>query len=68
MSIFAKRLRELRTECDMSYEKLAEAIGVAKTSVFRWENAQADIKSEYLVAIAKYFGVSVDYLVGEADV
>jgi len=64
MSIFAERLRELRTEKNLSCENLAKKIGVTKTSIIRWENSQADIKGEYLIALSKFFGVTVDYLLG----
>lgn len=36
---FGKRLRELRKQKNLSQEKLAEAVGVAPFTVYRWETA-----------------------------
>jgi len=63
-SNFKERLRELRTAKEMSVEKLAEIIGVSGASVSCWENGINDIKSEYLIRLAKFFGVTTDYLLG----
>ena len=67
MEIFAERLKELRQERGVSLETIAKAIGVSVIAVSRWENKKRIPNIESLVAIAKYFGVSTDYLVGMED-
>ena len=64
MDKFAERLKELRRDKNLSCEQLAKAINVTKTSIIRWENSKADIKREYLIELARFFNVSIDYLVG----
>lgn len=67
MRKFAERLRELRTENKISIEKLSELTGIGSASISRWENNLADIRSDQLIILAKYFDVSTDYLLGLVD-
>ena len=61
---FGERLKELREEKGLGQVKLAEAIGVSKGIVSFWENGLREPKLSNLVALAEYFGVSLDYLAG----
>ena len=67
MKPFAERLKELRAEKSISTVALGKAIGVSGPTISRWENSQMEITSGYVVALAKYFGVSTDYLLGLED-
>ena len=64
MRVFAERLKELRTEKGVSIMTLGKAICVSDATICRWENGISDIKSDQLIGLAKYFGVSVDFLLG----
>ncbi|MBE6709283.1 MAG: helix-turn-helix transcriptional regulator, partial [Ruminococcaceae bacterium] len=63
---FAKNLRELRLRRDLTQDELAEELGVSVQTVSRWESSAKtsypDI--ELLPAIAGFFGVTVDELLG----
>jgi transcriptional regulator with XRE-family HTH domain len=67
MNVFAQRLKELRSEKGLSTMVLGKLIGVSDMSICRWENNKNDIKAEQLVAVAKFFDVSADYLLGLRD-
>ena len=67
MKVFGDRLRQLRTEANLSAMQLAKEIQVSDASIINWENNIYDIKGEYLVRLAKFFGVSTDYLLGLED-
>lgn len=67
MNIFAERLKELRIEKELSLEQLSKELKIGKSSLCRWENCQADVKGSQLVVIAKFFGVTTDYLLGLED-
>ena len=67
MKIFAERLKELRQEKRLSIQALAREVKIGSSSLCRWENCQADVKGSQLVILAKYFGVSIDYLLGLED-
>ncbi len=64
MRVFAERLKELRNEKNVSIMAVGKAIGVSDATICRWENGVSDIKSDQIVLLAKYFGVSADYLLG----
>lgn len=67
MKIFAERLKELRTEKGLSLKELATKIGVSDIAISRWENELRIPKIDTLASIAKFFGVSSDYLIGLED-
>ena len=64
MKFFAQRLKKLRTDSQISQETLAKALGVSYQAVSKWEGAQNYPDVALLPAIADFFGVSVDYLLG----
>ena len=64
MEIFAERLKELRTEKGLSIQQLSQEVKIGVASICRWENCQADVKGSQLVTLAKYFDVTIDYLMG----
>lgn len=64
---FAERLRELRESKNLSLVQLSKELGVSDVAICRWENKQRVPNIESLVLIAKYFGVSTDYLLGLED-
>ena len=67
MKIFCERLQELRQERGMSILALSKEINVAYTSILRWEKEERIPSIEHLKALAVYFGVTSDYLIGLED-
>ena len=57
----------LRTEKNMSQGDLADALGVSRQSVSKWENGNATPDLDKLVKLAKLFGVTLDELVGSQE-
>lgn len=68
MSNFAKRLRELRTSHELSQQKLANYLNLSKSSVNMYERAEREPGLETLEAIADFFNVDLDYLLGKSDI
>lgn len=64
---FKERFRELKKESGLSDFKLSQLLGVSPMTICRWENGIHDIKSNELIKVAKFFGVSSDYLIGLED-
>ena len=62
--IFGERLKELRLEKGVGQVELALAISVSTGIISLWENGLREPKLSNLVAISKYFQVSIDYLAG----
>ena len=67
LSKFSERFKQLRKENGFSYESLEMVLGVSRSTMCRWENRQTDIKSEELIKVAQFFGVTLEYLVGLED-
>lgn len=57
-----ERLRENRARCKMSQEFVAEALGVSRQAVSKWENGTSDPSTANLIALAKLYGVSAQAL------
>lgn len=57
-------LKTIRTEKKISQQKLADKIGVSRSTVAMWETAASQPDNEMLKKIADFFGVSIDYLLG----
>ena len=64
MQKFSERLKDLRTEKKLSIQGLSSEIKIGVASICRWENQQADVSASQLIILAKFFDVSVDYLLG----
>lgn len=65
--LFAERLKELRCEANIGQVELAMRIGVSKGIISLWENGLREPSMSNLIALARFFGVSIDYLVGLTD-
>lgn len=64
---FAERLKELRIEKGLSQNALSKLVGISNATISRWEDGLLDITSSNLIILAKFFGVSTDYLLGLED-
>ncbi len=67
MSLFSKRLKELRTQYNLSQPQLAKILSVDQRSVSSWETGINETDFDTLIKIAKHFDVSIDYLLGKED-
>ena len=64
---FCERLKELRLERGMGQVQLAKALDVGKSVISLWELGKCEPTLSKLVAMARVFGVSIDYLAGLED-
>jgi len=62
-----ERLKELRLEYGLSQAKLAKETGLTQSSIFYWEKGLKIPTAQAVVILAKYFGVTTDYLLGLED-
>lgn len=62
--MFDDRLKKLRKAKGCSMKQMAEELGMCYTTYVNYEKNEREPNSESLVLIAKYFGVTVDYLLG----
>ena len=64
MKEFGERLRELRTEKNISAKQLGDILKVSDATIIRWENDTMSPKIDYILPLCKYFKVTSDYLLG----
>ena len=67
MEVFAKRLRELRKEKGVTLLQIEKEIGFSKSAVNDWENGGSVPSALALIALARFFEVTTDYLLGMSD-
>ncbi|MDR0916218.1 MAG: helix-turn-helix domain-containing protein [Oscillospiraceae bacterium] len=61
---FGENLKKLRRERDLTQEDLARCLNVAFQTVSKWERGETTPDIETLPAVARYFGVTTDALLG----
>ncbi len=60
-----ERLKDLRVECKLTLEQLAEQTGLSKSALGSYEADDfKDISHYALIKLAKFYGVTADYLLG----
>ena len=60
-------LKRRRTECKMTQEFVAEALGVSRQAVSKWESGASDPSTANLIALAKLFGATPEELRKESQ-
>jgi len=65
--IFSARVRSLRKEAGLSQKELGQSIGLTLQALSDIENGRRTTTFEKLYALADYFNVSTDYLLGRTD-
>lgn len=64
---FSERLRKLREDKKIGQKVLSEYLGYGTTAISAYENGRNEPPFDMLIQIARYFGVTVDYLIGKED-
>lgn len=61
------RLKELRIRNNVTQKQVAEALNLSTIAIQNYENNRRKPTYDILIALADYFEVSLDYLVGRDD-
>ena len=67
MEKFSQRLLELRKQNNLTQDQLGKQINVSRYAILTYEKAKSYPDVEGLIALADYFKVSTDYLLGRTD-
>lgn len=59
-----RRLRDLREDADLTQTQVAKYLGMSQTGYSKYETGENDIPTQVLIALAKFYHTSVDYLLG----
>ena len=65
--VFSERLIQLRNEKRLTQKQIYESIGMSAIGYQRYEYSTREPAYQKLLALADYFNVSLDYLVGRTD-
>ncbi len=65
--MFSERLKRLRTEKGITQKELADRLHISRSTIAGYESLGKEPDGEKLCALADFFGVSVDYLLGGTD-
>ena len=58
------RLKDLREDNDLTQKEIAEYLNIRQNTYSQYENGQRQIPLEALIALAKYYKTSADYILG----
>lgn len=61
------RIKDLREDRDLTQRELAEYLHIKQNTYSQYENGQRQLPIEVLVALARYYGTSIDYILGLTD-
>ncbi len=61
------RLREIREDNDYSQRQIAALLKTTHQQISKWENGTQKMGVDKYIALAKFYNVSVDYLLGLID-
>lgn len=65
--MFSERLKRLRMEKGITQKELADRLHISRSTIAGYESLGKEPDGEKLCALADFFGVSVDYLLGVTD-
>lgn len=61
-----QRIEDLRIDHDLTQQQVADILGCQREVYRRYEKGTRTIPVEFLIRLADYYRVSIDYLVGRA--
>ena len=62
-----KRIKDLRDDHDKFQKDIAQLLGISQQYYSEYEKGNRTIPINHLITLAKYYGTSIDYLVGLSD-
>jgi len=62
-----KRIRDLREDSDLTQQQVADKLCCQREVYRRYENGIREIPVSYVIKLARMYGVSIDYMLGESN-
>ena len=62
-----QRFRDLREDADLTQSEMGRALHLPQRTYAYYESGQRTVPPEVLIALANFYGVSVDYILGRKD-
>lgn len=64
---FPNKIKFLREKNGLTQSALAHAINTSQRNISRWEKGEIEMGANFAITLARYFNVSVEYLLGMSD-
>lgn len=61
------RIRDLREDRDIRQKQVAEYLNMSQSGYAKYERGKNDIPTQVLIKLARFYDVSIDYLLGETN-
>ena len=66
--MFMPRIKDLRTEHNITQKELADYLGVTAKAISFYELGQRELSYQHLYRLSQKFDVSIDYLLGKSNI
>ena len=61
------RLKDIREDRDITQQQIADYLHVKQNTYSQYESGKRQLPVDIVIALAKYYGVTTDYLLGVSD-
>ncbi len=68
MKKYTERIRDLREDHDLKQSDIAKLLQTTQQVYSRYEQGINEMPIRHLIVLARFYGVSLDYIMGETDV
>ncbi len=68
MKDFSDRIKELRSEYNLTLDELAEELNISKSTISRYENNIRIPNADFVKKVSEFFNVSSDYILGKTNI
>lgn len=62
-----RRIRDLREDRDLTQTAVARMLGMSQTGYSKYETGENDVPTAILIRLARYYHVSIEYLLGQTN-
>lgn len=63
-----KRIKDLREDHDLLQKDVAKLLGISQQYYSEYEKGNRTIPIQHLITLSKFYGTSIDYMVGLSDI
>lgn len=64
---YYQRIRDLREDMDLTQDQLVKILKMHKTTYTNYEQGKREPPFEFIIKLAKFYNVSIDYIAGLTD-
>lgn len=61
---YAQKIRDLREDKDLTQAQIAQLLNTTKNQIGKYERGEQEMPIRHLVALALFYNVSTDYILG----